>query len=414
MFVDFDQVFNDKTNSQSRIPEATIEYLNSKLPEGLKYERTEDDQLIVTSEGKKLVFGGWKLAPNEEQKKVLGEHFADEDIINYSYNAQQPIALKLKKDGYITINGNEFPVSDLRYNPLIPMKYENGSFCLIPMKFPSPFQVAVGCDGYEQNLTVSRVPNESIDVMEFESSKDHCLVMNFKVNQATQKMTIRLSYNSLKAKTIREIVESIKIYNAYMVGKGYFCHKKLESEVIEKDAGKIDSILEQFWEKALLVEEELDLKFVPPQSSLDGETVQIVDMLYQNLVKHNPIKSKDKLKQLDGKWDALEKKEIEEKKCTPLYFEFESTAAFNLFEIEFCLPGIIGIFDAVIKELREQGDSQQLILEDAASNRPRYAVKLWCKTTEEVKRYRTEDHDELLDAFHKAKTLEELCSNKGN
>lgn len=414
MFVDFNQVFNDKTNSQWRIPEATIEYLSRKLPEGLRYTRTEDGQIAVTSEGENLVFGGWKLSPNEEQKKVLGDHFTDEDLIQYSYNAQQLIPLKLDKEGFIQLNGNEVPIDKLCFQPLNPIKYMEGSCFLIPMNFPAPFQIAIGCEGYEQNLMISRVPNESIDIMEFESSKDHCLIVNFKVNQTTQKMTIRLSYNFSKDKSIRDIVESIKIYNAYMNGQGYFCHQKLESAVVGKEARHVDVILEQFWERVLSLEEVLDVEFIPLQNSLDKETVQLVDILYQNLVKHNPIKSKDKVDSIDGTWDALKKEEIEKNKNIPMYFEFEATAEFSLFETQITLPGIIGIFNAVVTELTEDENSQHLLLCDASEDKPRYTVKLWCKTIEEVKQYRTEKHDNLMDAFHKAQTLEEIYGHNRN
>lgn len=414
MFLDFDQVFNDKTNSQSRIPEATIEYLNSKLPKGLRYERIKEGLLTVTSKGEKLVFGGWKLDPTEEQKKALGENSTDDDIIQYSYNAQQLIPLKLDKEGFILINDREVPVDKLCLQPLNPTKYVEGSWRLKPMEFPAPFQIAVGCEGYEQNLMVSRVPNESIDIMEFESSKDHCLAVNFKVNQTTQKMTIRISYNSLKAKSIRDIVEAIKIYNAYMNGQGYFFHQKLDSAVVEKEARQIDAIFEHFWERVLSLEEKLDVEFIPPQSSLDGETVQLVDMLYQNLVEHKPIKDKDKVGSIDGTWEPSGKENIKKNKNIPMYFEFEATAEFDLFEKQFRLPGIVGIFNAVVTELIEDENSQHLLLGDASDDKPRYTVKLWCKTIEEVRRYRTEEHDNLMDAFHKAQTLEEIYGHNRN
>lgn len=414
MFVDFDQVFNDEKNSQWEIPEDTIKYLNSKLPEGLRYEQLKEGLLTVTSKGEKLVFGGWKLSPNEEQKKILGDHFTDEDLIQYSYNAQQLIPLKLDKEGFILLNGNEVPVDKLCLQPLNPTRYVEGSWCLKPMEFPAPFQIAVGCEGYEQNLMVSRVPNESIDIMEFESSKNHCLVINFKVNQTTQKMTIRLSYNSLKAQSIRDIVDAIKIYNAYMNGQGSFCHQKLESAVVGKNARQIDAIFERFWERVLLLEEALDAEFIPPQSSLDGETVQLVDMLYQNLVEHRPIKDKDKVDSIDGAWEPSGKENIKKNKNVPMYFEFEATAEFDLFETQFSLPGIVGIFNAVVTDLTEDENSQHLLLGDASEDKTRYTVKLWCKTIEEVRRYRTEEHDNLMDAFHKAQTLEEIYGHNRN
>ena len=69
MFVDFDDIFNDNPQSQFKIPIQCVNYLNTKLPNGIKYKIDEDGNCTITSDDNKVKIGGIKLTPNKEQKK---------------------------------------------------------------------------------------------------------------------------------------------------------------------------------------------------------------------------------------------------------------------------------------------------------------------------------------------------------
>ena len=146
MFVDFDKVFNSKPQTQMKVPEALVKYLSEQLPTGLKYIADEDGSCRIASvEGKPITIGGFLYEPTEQQRQVLGEKYTVQDVLDYSYNAQQQIGLSLKRDGYILLNGEEFPVEKLQYHPYNPLTFVSGSVYMQPNTFPiltyMPFRV---------------------------------------------------------------------------------------------------------------------------------------------------------------------------------------------------------------------------------------------------------------------------------
>ena len=217
MFVDFNRVFKGKPQSQLAVPPALIEYLNRSLPEGVKYVADENGNCVITGTDNSFTLGGFSLDLTDEQKKILGKHYTDKDVYEYSYNAQQPIRLSLIKDGYVLLNGQEFPVKEMAYNPLASIKCVSGSFWLSPPRLPDPFEIKVGCDKYERTLKVSRVPNNSISIWAFESEKEEPLCLKYFADRKTQRMTLNISLNLGRAKSVKDIVESTSIYNACLL-----------------------------------------------------------------------------------------------------------------------------------------------------------------------------------------------------
>ena len=105
MFIDFDEVFNKENGTPINIPEPLLTYLSKDLPQGLQYIADETGYCVVSSmDGSDVKLSGFSLEPTSEQKIVLGENATIEEIISYSYNAQQNIPIKLNREGYIKLN----------------------------------------------------------------------------------------------------------------------------------------------------------------------------------------------------------------------------------------------------------------------------------------------------------------------
>ena len=128
MFVDFNRVFKNKSQTQLSVPSAFINYMNRSLPEGVKYVVDEDGNCVITGTDNSISIGGFSFELTDEQKRILGKNYTDKDVYDYFYNIQKPIPLTMIKDGYILLNGHEFPVEKMAYNPLAPIKYVSGSF----------------------------------------------------------------------------------------------------------------------------------------------------------------------------------------------------------------------------------------------------------------------------------------------
>lgn len=404
MFVDFNRVFKSKPQAQLSAPSALIDYMNRSLPEGVKYIVDENGDCVISSTNESYTIGGFTFRPSDEQKNILGKSYTSEDVLNYFYNVQKPIPMTLIKEGYILLNGQEFPIDKMAFNPLAPIKYVTGTFYMYPHKFPDPFSVNVGCNKYERSLLVSRVPHNSVSIAAFESSKEEPLYIQYFVDSKKQSLTMNISYNLERAKSIRDIVESTSIYNAFIDGNGTFLGHQLDAELSTKDIKKFDSNSILFWEKVLKIEDYLDISFIPPKDDVDFDTMCLVEQLYQNLINKTPTRDKQIINSIDGNWNFdSTRNDINESIGHPIFFEFEATSRIELFGVNRELPSLIGVFNATLQEYISKGKKQQLVLADESEEKKRYTSIMCFKTHEELKAYKTRDHDKMITLFHDAK-----------
>ena len=403
MFVDFDKVFNNKPQPQVQIPNAFISYLNKQLPEGLKYTTDDEGNCVITSDDASFTLGGFVFSISSEDKKILGKDYTREDVLHLFYNRQKPIPLQLEKEGYVLLNGEEFPVEKMFLNPHNPIQKKSGSFFMSPRPFPEPFQLSVGCEGYERKLLVSRVPHNSAKTDAFESDKNAPLWISYVINPHEHKLSMNMSFNLSHAKSIRDIVEATRIYNAYLDGKGYLCGQPLDTKLSSENAKRFEDSSADFWEKVLEIEEHLGVSFTPPNEDVDFDTICLVEQLYQNLIKKTPIRETGKPDSLDGEWESESEESIIASIGSIIYFEYEATRSVELFGTQFTLYGLMGILDAVLAEFNKQGKKQRIVLKDASEDHPRYTSSIFFKDDDSVEQYKEGDHNARITAFHDAK-----------
>lgn len=409
MFVDFDKVFNNKPQPQVKIPDAFLDYLNRQhLPNGIKYAMDADGNCIITTDNSSLTLGGFQFAIPPEDKKILGKKFSENDVLHLYYNRQKPIPLQLKKPGVIVLNGEEFPVEKVLLNPHNPINVQSGSFYMFPAPFPEPFHIKVGCAEYERDVLVSRVPHDSTNISAFESQKEAPLCISYTFNPDSNCLSMNMTFNFSYAKTIRDIVESTRIYNAYLDGKGYICGHPLTSKLAGDNARKFEEASAEFWEKVLKIEEHMGVSFIPPQEDVDYDAICLVEHLYQNLIQKVPIRETEKPDTLDGIWTTKSEEDIKSYIGSAVYFEFQASRVFDLFGAKFTLHGLVGIINAVLSGFTQKEEKQKIILADMSEEKTRYTASLFFKTEEELKEYRDRDHNKRIADFHNAKRAREF------
>ncbi len=408
MFVDFNRVFKNKPQTQLSVPPAFIKYINSSLPAGVKYIVDENGDCAITSAKEKFSVGGFVLKPTDEQKKVLGKNFNREDVLNYSYNAQERIPLELIKEGYILLNGHEFPIEKMVYNPLAPIKYVSGSFYMQPPQLPNPFSVKVGCKKYERSLLVSRIPHNSVSTVAFESSKEYPLYVKYFIDNKKQTLTMNISFNLKKAKSIKDIVESTSIYNAFLDGNGTFLGYALKTELRTNNIKEFDRSSIFFWEKVLKIEEMLEVSFVPPNGDVNSDIICLVEQLYQNLINKTPVRDNQTIDfvDVDCKTNEIEN-EIIKSVGSPICFEFEKTSCVELFGVEKKLPSLVVVFNAILRNYTHKGGKLRLAFADEDKEKKRYTAIMYFKTGEELNAYKTNDYDRIIPLFRDAKKIYE-------
>lgn len=409
MFVDFNKVFKEKQPTEHAIPPALLEYFNSSLPKNLKYKVDKNGNCILVSERESVNIGGFKFAPTTEQKKILGEHYSINDVLNYCDNSQQPIPLELEKEGVILLNGEEVPVDKLFFNPYKPLKYKSGTFYMYPYAFPEPFPITLGCGNYNITLPVKRVPNNSVSIAAFESDKNDAIYIKYYVDLANKTMTFNMELNTIKTKTVRDIVASISIYNAFIEGKGTFNGLSFNIQLATDKVKKIDQRTLNFWGKALKIEDALGVSFVPPHENLDSDSIYLVERLFQNFINHKPVCDVNKIDSIDVKWDLSNPdKKLDDLIGKGIVLQFEATENIELFGVKLQLPALIGIFNSVVKEYSTTKDGKQkLILVDESEDKKRYTAIICFKSEDEMKSYKSSEFQKVVDLLHEAKTVQE-------
>ena len=403
MFVSFNNTFDKKTQKQKRVPSVFIDYLNKSVPTGTKYKADNNGNCVITSESGPFQIGGFSPILTEEQKNILGKDYTLNDVLNYFYNTQKPLPIKLTKEGYIILNGDEFPIEKMAYNPLSPLKYSFDSFMMYPPEFPGPFKIMVGCDKYSRELTVKRIPNDSPYISVFESSTTESLYLRVCINEKNCEISVSLSIYSEYIKSVRDIVEAANIYNAYVDGNGFLLGHRLDYKDLSGDVKRYDDNSIAFWEKVLKVEEYLGVKFLLPADDIDADTLFVVEQLYWNLIKKVPIRDRCVVDSLYVKFDSeasIEK--IKESIGRQSPFIYNEKRTIKLFGVKLELPTIVVIYNAILADVYGDADKQKLILEDESPEKRRVTALMCFKTKVDLDMYANCGWDMMIERFQNA------------
>lgn len=353
MFVDFNRTFKGKPLSETKVPDIVVKKLSEKLPAGVKYIAAEEGTVQMISESGEITLGGFTANVPDKFKPVLGDHYTKDDVLQLSYNAQEPIPMELTHEGYITVNGKEIPFNQIHYNIFHETKLVDNKIMAYPQKFPKPFELVMGTENgrYTRKLMMSRKPLLSLKEICFQSEEEQPFQMEFHssltdVKAGTVTIKMRLQY----AKTIRDMVESIFVYNDLVDGKAKMNGLPFEFDDSKVSMEKFNLNGACFWEKVLKVEEFLQFHFAPPDGNTNYQDICDIETLYRNLICNTAIRQGQRLEEITGTF-KLEGDVLERAKAGKIYFQYQMTYTFDLFGIKFQLPVICGLFNAAVKEI---------------------------------------------------------------
>jgi len=400
MFVDFNRVFNNGPQTELKIPEAMLKYLNSKLPEGIRYKVDDQGDCTIVSDNEPIKIGGFVFEPTEEQKKVLGERYTRDEIFNYCYNSQKPIPIKLKKEGFIVINDKEMPIEKMKYNPLKPVSFTFEKFYMYPNKFTEEHVFSVGCEGYSRDLLFRRVPDESVDTVVLESDRNQPLFARLQIKGKSKELSFTISYDLTYATTVRDIVESTSIYNAYVEGKGLLLNKPLTANISSSSFKKYNTDSINFWRKVLELEDVLNITFMPHSEEIDYSVLSVVEALYQNIIKGEPVRINKKIEKINGEGILENKEKVLETIGKPIFFEYKAVSNISLLGAKFDLPCVIGIFNSCLSDYIEKDEGYTVELKDKSEDEKMYISEHRFLDENTLQQYMSNDMhiDELRDA----------------
>lgn len=417
MFVDFDKVFRKTPQNELKIPKELIDQLSSKLPEGFVYVVDKDsNNLTISHDGKedlKYTISGITLEPTEAQKAVLGEDYSFEDVLKLSFNSQQPVPVRFKDDKYVNINGTDVPIKNLSFNPFKPHEIILNSAFIFPASFPPAFPVQIGCNTTTLELSVKRIPNNSLSTKAFESDPSKCLTVRYFFEPASNQFSMTLNISLDKATSIKEIIDSIEIMNAFAEGKGILGGTLIERRLELANSTKYDEKVLEFWKKVKTLEDALNVVFRPNVADLDYEDVCAIEEIYQNIIHQTPIRHNTGINSITSKWEFNKDGIAEDTIGTPIYFEFDGSVSFELFSQEIELPCIVGVFNAVFANYEKDEEKEEctIYLENESEEKQMYTSRLMFVTKEELLKYKNETENRIL-IFRDAKRIKEYLNKE--
>lgn len=411
MFVDFNKVFGKTPQTELKIPQALINQLSSKLPDGFIYVVDSNNNLTISHDGKKdlkYTISGIYLEPTEQQKEILGENYSFEDILNLSYNSQKPVPVKLKNGKYVTVNGTDISIEELSFNPFKKHEFVKDSSRIYPFPFPPAFNIQIGNDSTKIELSVKRIPNDSLDTMAFKSDDSRCLSIIYYVDPKIHSFSMTMNISFDKANRVQEIIDSIEIYNAFVEGRGYIFDYIIGARLDTANANRYDDEVLEFWKKVKELEDKLSVSFDPHGTEHEYEDICDIEELYQNLINAAPIRHNTRINTITSKWEYSKDDIVKDTLGKPIYFEFDGKSTVKLFGQEIELPCIIGVFNAVFVkyEKNKETDECTIFLENESDEKQMYTSTLRFLNKEELLKYKAETKDRIVQ-FRDAKKRHE-------
>lgn len=412
MFANFDKVFNKEKNAKVKIPDSLLAYLNKGLPEGCKYAVSKGGVCCLTSEGAEMTISGYDFVLDEQQKSLLGENFT-EDVWKYSFNSQRTMKLHLIKNGVIVINGKECDVDKLVYDPYHPLNFKNGQLYIRPPKFSEPFKLVVGGNGVQYPLDITRIPNESVNIAVYESDEKKSFKIKYKIDMKQKKIvSFSITYNIRKAKSAKEIVNTVLLYNACVDGKWTINGVLCDSAVFTDNVKKYDENSIVFWNKLASIEEVMGVAFTAPEYDIDFEMICQVEELYQCLINHNPIRRDQKTISIDGKWEFDDINRLNKTINSPVVVSFEGTETIKILNVSINLHFVMAVFNGKLKSYVQKKDNYTIELDNNNLDNSMYSSIMYLKDASEANKYNNDERAKIMTELCLAKKVSEYLKEE--
>lgn len=402
MFSNFKVAFKDRPSYKTKTPQAVLDAISEELPPGFKYVDMSDGLCGIDIDGE-VVLGTCNIELPDTLKGKLPENPLMSDIWTYVYNAQKEIEIDPDKDGCYTINGELIKAEDFVKAPLINIKLKEAHFFMIPPPFPAPFPIEIGTDGYTMELLVKRQPYESIVANKFSSVDDKIIKLIYVVDFKTEKISINLSIELERAKTIQDIVNANHIFNAFNMGKGLIAG----AEIPVSNKNQLGNAYEDtmlFWDKIFALQDYFRIEFIP-DNKITIELANKVEEFYQCFIHKKPFKLFKNFEVVSGignnKID-----DIQEMIGNEVYFEMVHIEEFTLFGVELEYYKLIGIFGAVVKLVNtsnENSNNDFDITLETRNDKQMYSSTLYFNDKEELDLFR--DKSEHITSLKNADEL---------
>lgn len=388
MFTNFDKVFFKKKEVGNQIPSEVIEVLNDDLPDGLVYQEVENGTLVaISKEDLEMTISGFSIEmPDDfpiplEEKPTLG------DLLDFMYRTQRDVELKLSNNK-ISVNGALIDIDKLISFPILKNNVRDFKLLIRPQAFPNPTKLSIRGNGIEKEVLFKRKPYADMKKILVESIGKEAFETSYILDEKTHQLTFNFKIVSENATNIEQIIEALKLYQAFLTGNIEFAGQMLpnnQDNELERES-IAESIL--FWTKILELERRLNVSF-NPKSSITREDLILLEQLYRSFIENKPFRERSDISSFS--MDLFPGGDIEQLLGTEdMTFQYIQNSVVRLLDVEIYVSSIVGLFDfkvTGIKYVNSEKSKCKMFIEPL-QGKEMYSSTLLFENEEEAKSFK--------------------------
>lgn len=282
MFANFKKAFRKDETTYYKIPQAILESMSDKLPEGFEYVQVGRKTCAIKSKSKKTNI---KIKLKLDDKVNIK---TPEELLEYLYRSQKEVEID---SNIIELDGVKFNVNDLVKMPFSLNEFDEKNIKLIlkPIPFSKLIRLIIGYGDKNIEMNFQRQPYEDLHKSLFKSIDRKSLVISYIIDEVSKSITVNITINIGEAKSVEEIVTISEIYKCFKNGKGKIADIELNRgfDNANEESGLDSSI--QFWNKVSLLSKELGILF-KPQKEIKKSDIDLVEKLYRSFIQDRAYK----------------------------------------------------------------------------------------------------------------------------
>ncbi|EGO7854725.1 hypothetical protein KUB91_001329 [Enterococcus faecalis] len=211
----FREAFAEENEKELNLgPESWQKYINENAPEGTHYKYNGNTYQLVPDDNELGINFKVKVILPDELKDIKIKNANDFQTLIYRY--QKPIEMQMPE---VKIGEKSIEVNQLVKSFGTEIIHEQNKYFMIPRKFSPPFKVPLYFNGVMYEFEIEQKPYPSLEKVVFESTEDDIFYLKLTANKTKQKMEISLTYNFMKAKSLKYLYEKKEMLLNFATGK---------------------------------------------------------------------------------------------------------------------------------------------------------------------------------------------------
>ncbi len=397
-----------QNSNEAFIPKSVLEEMNANNIYGMKYVYSNEDEMYVLVPNSDKIIMKIQDFKIKDLDKILQKLDSDtytmNDLLNYSYNAQQPLVL-IPNDGFKQfINGQEFRMSELFIGGVKISDEYKGTFYIEPMKMDESITLKIGSKNNQREITFNRIPNDSVYTLRFKSNENDIVKIEYSVNTRKNKLKFYFNLNLSQITCAKQLYDAITYLRDIFDNGLMIFDKKIPIENFTNSLNITESLID-VWNKIIKLEEKLNIEFEIGDGSLTEKNYKDILLLYSSIVENKPLRENISVNYISYNYDDETDKTINKLKeelknglKKDIYLEHEVIFKCELFNRSLSFNGIIGFFNLKISKIDTSKDdkSHYIYMENDLDNQT-YSSTFLFQDDNDLEKFKiSENHIKVL------------------